>query len=65
MTPPQKRALNIHQLAAKLGNRSMSSLYRDFDSGRLPKPFKIGGRSYWWDHEIDAAIERQNTIAEY
>lgn len=41
---------------AKLGNRSRSSIYRDLEAGRLPKPVKIGARLYWVEAEVDAAI---------
>jgi predicted DNA-binding transcriptional regulator AlpA len=48
--------LSFSQLQAKLGNRSRSSVYRDIESGRLPKPLKLGGRLYWVEADIDAAL---------
>jgi predicted DNA-binding transcriptional regulator AlpA len=48
--------LSFGQLQAKLGNRSRSSVYRDMELGRLPKPVKLGGRLYWAEADIDAAI---------
>jgi predicted DNA-binding transcriptional regulator AlpA len=48
--------LSFGQLQAKLGNRSRSSVYRDVELGRLPKPIKLGGRLYWAEADIDAAI---------
>ncbi len=48
--------LSFSQLQAKLGNRSRSSIYRDLEEGRLPKPVKLGARLYWPENAIDAAI---------
>lgn len=50
------RYLTLSQLSEKLGGRSRSSFYRDFESGRLPKPIKIGGRCYVSEDAIDAAM---------
>lgn len=50
--------LTFSQLQAKIGNRSRSSIYRDIESGRLPRPVKIGHRLYWAEPDIDAAIQR-------
>lgn len=50
------RYINLTQLSEKLGGRSRSSLIRDYKSGRLPEPFKIGSRLYWAEADIDAAI---------
>ncbi len=50
------RYLNFSDLQAKLGNRSRSSIYRDLELGRLPRPIKIGARLYWAEADIDAAI---------
>ncbi|WP_433988702.1 helix-turn-helix transcriptional regulator [Sulfitobacter sp. TBRI5] len=48
--------ITLGQLQAKLGNRSRSSIYRDLEAGRLPKPVKLGSRLYWPEDAIDAAI---------
>lgn len=48
--------LTFAQLQAKLGNRSRSSVYRDLEAGRLPKPIKLGSRLYWPETEIDQAL---------
>ena len=45
--------LTFRQLQEKLGNRSRSSIYRDLEEGRLPKPRKLGGRLYWVEDQID------------
>ena len=50
------RYLTMQQISEKLGGRSRSSLYRDVELGRLPKPIKIGSRLYWDEADIDAAI---------
>lgn len=49
--------LTFRDLQAKLGGRGRSTIYRDVELGRLPKPVKIGSRLYWSETEIDAAIE--------
>lgn len=50
------RYLNFSDLQTKLGGRGRSTIYRDVDAGRLPKPTKLGGRLYWAETEIDAAL---------
>ena len=49
--------LNFNQLREKLGGRNRSTVYRDVEAGRLPKPRKIGATLYWVESEIDEAIE--------
>ncbi|SLN44224.1 Prophage CP4-57 regulatory protein (AlpA) [Roseovarius litorisediminis] len=58
-TYKSKIYLSFCQLQSKLGGRGRSSIYRDVDLGRLPKPVKLGSRLYWNEAEIDAAIENQ------
>ena len=48
--------LNFSQLREKLGGRGRTTIYRDVELGRLPKPVKIGSRLYWAEADIDAAI---------
>lgn len=50
------RYLNFKNLQEKLGGRGRTTIYRDCELGRLPKPVKIGGRLYWAEADIDAAI---------
>ena len=50
--------LNLAQLRANLGGRSRSSIYRDIEAGRIPKPVKLGARLYWNEAEIDEAMKR-------
>ena len=52
------RYLSLAGLQEKLDGRSRSSLYRDVELGRLPKPLKIGSRLYWPEADIDAAIKK-------
>lgn len=40
----------------KLGGRGRTTIYRDVDLKRLPKPVKVGGRLYWAEADIDAAF---------
>ena len=54
-TKPPKY-LTLNDLCLKLRNRSRSSIYTDFATGQLPKPFKIGGRLYWIEEEVDEHI---------
>lgn len=48
--------LSFHELQTKLGGRGRTTIYRDVDQGRLPKPTKIGSRLYWNEADVDAAI---------
>ncbi|MEM9435299.1 MAG: AlpA family phage regulatory protein [Pseudomonadota bacterium] len=53
----QSRYLTLDQLRAKLGNRGRSSIYRDIEAGRIPKPTKLGARLYWNEADIDAIMD--------
>ena len=48
--------LTLRDVQHKLGGRGRTTIYRDVELGRLPKPVKIGGRLYWAEVDIDAAI---------
>ena len=48
--------LSFNELSLKLGGRSRSTIYRDVELGRLPKPIKIGGRIYWLEHKVDEVL---------
>ena len=52
------RYLNFRDLQAKLGGRGRTTIYRDVELGRLPKPVKLGSRLYWNEAEIDAALDK-------
>ena len=49
--------LSFNELSLKLGGRSRSTIYRDVELGRLPKPIKIGGRIYWLEQKIDEVLD--------
>ena len=51
------RYLSFRDLQAKLGGRGRTTIYRDVDLGRLPKPVKIGSRLYWNEADIDATLQ--------
>ena len=51
------RLLTFNDLRTILGGRGRSSIYRDVAAGRLPKPIKIGGRVYWPDDDVEAALQ--------
>ena len=54
--------LNFSELRTKLGGRGRTTVYRDVEVGRLPKPIKLGGRLYWVEDQVDAAMaEREAT----
>lgn len=48
--------LSFADLQSKLGGRGRTTIYRDVEQGRLPKPTKIGSRLYWNEADVDAAI---------
>lgn len=46
------KLLNFRELRCLLGGRGRTTVYRDVEAGRLPRPIKIGGRLYWRDFEV-------------
>ena len=52
------RYLSFRDLQEKLGGRGRTTIYRDVELGRLPKPVKLGSRLYWCEAEIDAVLDR-------
>ncbi len=48
--------LTFQSLQTKLGGRGRTTIYRDVELGRLPKPVKLGGRLYWVETDVEAAI---------
>ena len=48
--------ITLKELQAKLGGRGRTTIYRDCELGRLPKPMKLGSRLYWNEADIDAAL---------
>jgi predicted DNA-binding transcriptional regulator AlpA len=51
------RYLTFDDLRLKLGGRGRSTIYRDIEFGRLPKPIRLGGRNYWPEAEVEAALD--------
>ncbi|MBY5934091.1 AlpA family phage regulatory protein [Tateyamaria omphalii] len=49
--------ITISELSQKLGGRSKASIYRDIQSGILPRPVKLSGSVYWDRSEIDTRIK--------
>jgi predicted DNA-binding transcriptional regulator AlpA len=52
--------LTFNDLRAKLGNRGRTTIYRDVEAGRLPKPIKLGVRLYWVEDQVDQHIKEQS-----
>ena len=50
------KLITFQQLQHMLGGRGRSTIYRDVEAGRLPKPVKIGSRLYWNENDIGAVI---------
>jgi prophage regulatory protein len=48
--------LTMSQLQEKLGGRGRTTIYRDVENERLPKPLKLGSRLYWVESAVDDAI---------
>lgn len=46
------RYITFNQLCFMLGGRSRSSIYRDLEHGRIPKPIQVGARLYWCEEEV-------------
>lgn len=57
-----KRYLSITQLSEKLGGRSRSSIYRDVEAGRLPRPVRIGHRPYFVEDDVEAFVEGLHAV---
>ena len=48
--------LTFRDLQDKLGGRGRTTIYRDIELGRLPKPIKSGSRLYWNEPELDGFL---------
>lgn len=44
--------ISFSQLQELLAGRSRSSIYRDLDAGRLPRPMRFGSRLYWDEQQV-------------
>ena len=54
--------LNFSELREKLGGRGRTTVYRDIELGRLPKPIKLGSRLYWVESQVDDALVCQQDV---
>lgn len=54
-----KHYLTMKAVQEKLHGRSRTSIYNDFFKGRIPQPIKLGGRLYWEESALDAALQAQ------
>ena len=52
-----KKLINFNGARVKCDGCSRSAIYEDIKCGRLPKPFKIGRNNFWFEDELDAALE--------
>ncbi|WP_425084026.1 helix-turn-helix transcriptional regulator [Ruegeria profundi] len=50
--------LSFRELQDKLGGRGRTTIYRDVENGRLPKPVKLGSRLYWNEADVENALEQ-------
>jgi len=55
------RYLTFRDLQAKLGGRGRTTIYRDLELGRLPKPVKLGSRLYWNEAEVDTWLTQSHS----
>jgi len=44
--------ISFSQLQDLLAGRSRSSIYRDLNAGRLPRPMRFGSRLYWDEAQV-------------
>ncbi|WP_224815169.1 AlpA family transcriptional regulator [Hasllibacter sp. MH4015] len=49
--------ITISELSQKLGGRSKASIYRDVNTGNLPRPVKLSGSVYWDQSQVDAHLK--------
>lgn len=52
-----RKLVTMDDISEAFGGRHRSSIYRDVEAGRIPRPIKIGRRVYWNAEEINAAVE--------
>lgn len=56
-----KNFLTMKAVQEKLHGRSRTSIYNDCLKGRIPQPIKLGGRLYWEESALDAALSKQSS----
>lgn len=57
------RYLTLKELQHKLSGRGRTSIYRDVELDRLPKPLKLGSTLYWVEQEVDERLMAQREAA--
>ena len=57
------RYITLGRLREKLDGRARNSIFRDIETGFLPKPFKLGQVNYWIEEEVDQALRTLATKA--
>lgn len=59
MQAPRIQLLSAKQIAAQLSvsRPTVYTLMRDHD---FPKPIKIGSRSLWYEHEVEAWVQSRS-----
>ena len=56
----ETRLIQIHELRKRLGGVSAMWLHRH--QNQLPVPFKIGGRRFWREDEVEAYIQTISAV---
>ena len=59
---PGRRWIRMHELQAKLSDRSRASIYRDIQRKRLPRPTKVGSILYFDESAVDDSIAAGEAI---
>lgn len=59
-----QRYVTMNELRQRLGNRSRASIYRDLEAGRLPRPFRLGGKLYWDEKYLVAHLSALQDAAD-
>ncbi|TWJ33412.1 helix-turn-helix transcriptional regulator [Geobacter argillaceus] len=58
----EDRNVSLGECISILG-RSRSSILRDVEAGRIPRPFKLGGKVYWRLSELRECMEQMRHAA--
>ncbi len=52
-----QKLLTMAEVREFLGGRSRSAVYSDIATGRLPQPFRFGGRIFWRADELQSHLD--------
>lgn len=52
------RLLTLENVRREVFPASRSTIYRQMDEGRFPKPVRIGGRNYWRADVLSEWVEK-------